>query len=99
MPQVPHTEPAITPHQALIYVMIMASAVDRIMSDAEMEQIGLIVRRLPAFQDYNKNRLVKTAQACRDSLARHEGFTQTLTLIEGALSKDLHVTAMPSPSR
>ena len=34
----------LTPHEALIYVMIMASAVDRVMSDTELEAIG--VRRV-----------------------------------------------------
>ena len=48
MPKAPKPANAVTPHEALIYVMIMASAVDRVMSDLEMEAIGTIVRRLPA---------------------------------------------------
>ena len=93
MPKTPRIAKAPTPHEALIYVMIMASAVDRVMSDLEMEQIGLIVRRLPAFQDFNKSRLIKVAQDCRNCLAAADGFDTTIDLIHGVLTKELHITA------
>jgi hypothetical protein len=93
MPKAPATAKAITPHEALVYVMIMASAVDRIMSDIEMETIGTIVRRLPAFEGFDKKRLLRVSQDCSDVLAQPEGFEAALGLIERALSKSLHVTA------
>ena len=83
----------VTPHEALIYVMIMASAVDRVMSDIEMEAIGSIVRRLPAFEGFDKKRLLQVAKHCAEALARPDGFDATLGMIEKTLPKDLHLTA------
>ena len=83
----------VTPHEAMIYVMIMASAVDRVMSDVEMEAIGAIVRRLPAFEAFDKKRLLQVAQKCAESLAEPDGFDGTLGTIERALHKELHLTA------
>ena len=93
MPKSPSTAKGVTPHEALVYVMIMASAVDRVMSDIEMETIGAIVRRLPAFEGFDKKKLLRVSQDCSDVLAKPEGFDTALGLIERGLSKDLHVTA------
>jgi tellurite resistance protein len=86
-------KPNVTPHEALIYVMIMASAVDRVMSDLEMEAIGVIVRRLPAFEGFDKKKLLRVAQDCSTVLAKKDGFETALTIIAGSLSKDLQMTA------
>lgn len=93
MPKAPASPKTVTPHEALIYVMIMASAVDRIMSDAEMEAIGLIVKRIPAFEGFDRKRLLRVAQDCSDVLAKPNGFDEALGLIERSLSKSLHETA------
>lgn len=83
----------VTPHEALIYVMIMASAVDRVMSDPEMEMIGLIVRRVPAFDGFDKQRLIRVSKECSAVLSGPNGFEAALDLIERSLTKPLHVTA------
>jgi uncharacterized membrane protein YebE (DUF533 family) len=44
-------------HEALIYSMLMVSASDGNMTDAEMNTIGDIVRTLPVFQDYDLDQL------------------------------------------
>ena len=93
MPKPPSAPKKVTPHEALIYVMIMASAVDRIMSDVEMETIGLIVKRVPAFEGFDRKRLLRVAQDCSDVLAKPDGFDAALGLIERSLSKQLHETA------
>ena len=80
-------------HEAMIYVMIMASAVDRVMSDVELEQIGLIVKRRPAFEAFDKKRLIKIAQACGKLLAETDGFKDTVALVERSLTPDLRETA------
>lgn len=83
----------VSPHEALIYVMIMASAVDRIMSDPEMEAIGTIVKRVPAFEGFDKKRLLRISQDCSDVLAADNGFETALSLIERSLTKAQHETA------
>ena len=55
--------PKITPHEALIYVMITMSAADRQISDRELERIAEIVRRLPVFMGYDADNLAKTARS------------------------------------
>lgn len=92
-PTAPSSIKKITPHEALIYVMIMASAVDRVMSDIEMELIGLIVKRMPAFDAFDRNRLLRVAQDCSSVLVSPNGFEAALALIERSLSKSLHETA------
>lgn len=43
----------ITIHDALIYVMVMASAVDAQMPDSELARIGRLTRFLPVFAGFN----------------------------------------------
>jgi tellurite resistance protein len=85
--------PKITPHEALIYIMITMSAADRQISDHELERIAQIVRQLPAFMGYDVNSLAKTAERCADFLNGEEGLEQLLDTVSGALPKKLHETA------
>ncbi|MEZ5923495.1 MAG: tellurite resistance TerB family protein [Hyphomicrobiaceae bacterium] len=80
-------------HEALIYVMVTISAVDRAMSDAELSRIGQIVSNLPVFQDFDENDLVTTAQACGEVLAGDDGLNKGLGLIKRALPSHLRETA------
>lgn len=93
MPKATPPAKKVTPHEALIYVMIMASAVDRIMSDLEMEAIGTIVKRVPSFEGFDKKRLLRISQDCSDVLAADNGFDDALGLIQRSLTKALHETA------
>jgi tellurite resistance protein len=85
--------PKITPHEALIYIMITMSAADRQISDRELERIAQIVRHLPVFMGYDVNNLAKTAQSCGDILGEEDGLEQLLEMVSGALPKKLHETA------
>lgn len=80
-------------HSALIYTMVMVSAVDQDMNDAEMRAIGDIVNRLPIFQDYDRNKLTQTAGECADLLEKEEGLHELLDLILSALPEKLRETA------
>jgi tellurite resistance protein len=80
-------------HEALIYVMVTISAVDRAMTDAELGRIGEIVSHLPVFAEYEEDRLVKTAQACGEILSADGGLQKVLSVIRDALPKKLHETA------
>ena len=82
-----------THHEALIYVMVTMSAVDRTMTDPELARIGEIVSNLPVFTDFDQKRLVKTAEACGEILSVDDGLDQVLLLVRESLPKKLHETA------
>src|SRR5262249_29710896 len=56
-------------HEALVYVMVATSSVDRAMTDDEFARIGEIVSRLPVFADCDEHGLLKTAEACGEILS------------------------------
>lgn len=80
-------------HTALIHAMIMMSAVDREMHNAELGKIGELVRHLPVFEGYDPRRLPKTAVACADALADKEGPERMLRAIAASVPKPLRETA------
>ncbi|HLC08368.1 MAG TPA: tellurite resistance TerB family protein [Methyloceanibacter sp.] len=82
-----------THHEALIYVMVTMSAVDRTMTDPELARIGEIVSNLPVFSDFDQDRLVKTAESCGEILSVDGGLDQVLVLVRNSLPKKLHETA------
>ncbi|MDI7862274.1 tellurite resistance TerB family protein [Rhizobiaceae bacterium n13] len=83
----------ITSHDALIYVMVMASAVDSAMSDKELGRIGQLIRNLPAFETFDADRLIAVSQDCADLLSGPEGMDITLETIRDALPPRLYDTA------
>ncbi len=85
--------PKITPHEALIYIMITMSAADRQVSDRELERIAEIVRHLPVFMGYDVENLAKVAERCGDLLSNEEGLDDMLEMVASALPKKLHETA------
>ena len=85
--------PKITPHEALIYVMITTAAADRQISDRELDRIAQTVQHLPVFMGYDVDNLAKAAERCGDLLSNEEGLDDMLELIVGALPKKLHETA------
>jgi len=80
-------------HAALIYVMVMVSAADRNMTDAELHTIGEIVNFLPVFRDYDPSLLPKTTVACAELLDADDGLDRALGLIKGSLPARLRETA------
>ncbi|HXV30626.1 MAG TPA: tellurite resistance TerB family protein [Sinorhizobium sp.] len=80
-------------HEALVYVMVMMSAVDRNMSDDEFARIGGLVRFLPSFEDFDENELIRIGRDCAAQLAASEGLDVTLEMVREALPQRLHDTA------
>ncbi len=80
-------------HDALIYAMVTTSAVDRAMTDLELARIGEVVSHLPVFDDYDQERLVKTAEACGELLGTDGGLDRVLLLIRTATPTKLRETA------
>ena len=88
------SEPSIINHHtALIYVMVLVSASDGDMTDAELNVIGRIVDLLPVFADYDRNLLPKTAATCADVLSSDNGLEDALDLIKASLPPHLRETA------
>ncbi len=81
-------------HQAaLIYVMVMVSAADGNMTDAELAMIGEIVNILPVFADYDSSLLTNSTAACAELLDADDGMDRTLDVIRAALPLRLRETA------
>ncbi|MGB0669971.1 MAG: tellurite resistance TerB family protein [Rhodospirillales bacterium] len=80
-------------HAALVYAMVLASAADCDMSDAELRTIGEIVDFLPVFQDFDRARLTATVADCAALLDNDEGLDTVLGLIYRVLPEHLHETA------
>jgi tellurite resistance protein len=81
-------------HQtALIYTMVMVSAADRDMTDAELQTIGDIVKHLPVFIDYDRSLITKTARDCAQLLADPNGLDKAMAMIGEALPETLRETA------
>jgi tellurite resistance protein len=84
----------IDPPAALIYTMVLVSAADTAMSNAELQIIGDIVNHLPVFKNYDKTkRLTQDLKDCAALLAKEEGLEQALHAIKGALPPKLRETA------
>ncbi|MEM1140918.1 MAG: tellurite resistance TerB family protein [Pseudomonadota bacterium] len=80
-------------HSALIYAMVLMSASDGEMSDAEMQTIGEVVRKFPVFHDFDHARLAVVAEECGQIMSESEGLPTVLGLIAEALSPPLRETA------
>ncbi|GIK98179.1 MAG: hypothetical protein BroJett029_23880 [Alphaproteobacteria bacterium] len=83
----------ISHHAALIYTMVLVSAADRDMTDAEMRSIGDIVLHLPVFRDFDRDNLTKAASACAEKLNGDGGLDRVFDEIKAALPQKLRETA------
>lgn len=79
-------------HTALIHAMVIVSASDRDMADAEMHAIGEMVQHLPVFRGYDRESLTADARTCGRLLRQDDGFRQTLELIANSLPAHLRET-------
>ncbi|MFB2549753.1 tellurite resistance TerB family protein [Ensifer soli] len=80
-------------HDALVYVMVTMSAVDRTMTDQELARIGRLCRFLPVFDGFDDERLVAVSRECGALLAGAEGLDIVLEVIREALPPRLFDTA------
>ncbi|MCI4660878.1 MAG: tellurite resistance TerB family protein [Neomegalonema sp.] len=82
-----------SPEDALIAVMMIASAVDSDMSDREIHEISTIVDILPAFEAYDKDRIALVSDTVIDLLEKDDGLDTIIGLIKSALPGHLRETA------
>lgn len=78
----------ISPDTALVYVMVVVSASDRKMTNAELKKIGEVVRSIPAFRRYDRENLIRDSRNCAAIVAdEDEGLDAVLGLAREALPK------------
>ena len=63
----------VSPEEALVFVMVMASAVDNAMAEKELVRIGQLIDILPVFDNFDKERLIEVSQRCANLLSGPEG--------------------------
>lgn len=83
----------LTTQEALIFVMVMASAVDNAMNDKELGRIGQLVDVLPIFKGFDKERLIEVSQRCADILAGPEGLDIALEVVRDTVPPRIYDTA------
>ncbi|MFN7010364.1 MAG: tellurite resistance TerB family protein [Allorhizobium sp.] len=83
----------VTPQDALIFVMVMASAVDNSMNDEELRRIGQLIDLLPIFEGFDKESLIDVSKRCADILAGPEGLDIALEVIRDAVPPRFYDTA------
>ena len=80
-------------HAALIYAMVLTSAADDDMTDAELQVMGELVRQLPVFRDFDIQQLPSVAASCAELLSNEDGLDTVLNLIRESLPDTLTETA------
>lgn len=83
----------LTPQEAVIYLMVMASASDGRISDRELRTIGRVVRSFPLFSEADEEKLVETAEACGALMASDDGLHKLLAAAAAAVPRHLNETA------
>ena len=83
----------LTPQDALVAVMITTSVADASMSESEIDSIDRIVRAMPAFADYDIDRIRVVSGSVMDLLAEEDGLDAILGLVKEALPPHLNETA------
>lgn len=82
-----------TTQEALIYLMVIASASDRDMTDVELARIGEVVRSWPVFEGFDDRRIISVAQDCQKLLQRPEGLNGVMSIVAEAVPERLRDTA------
>lgn len=82
-----------TPQDGLVFTMVLVSAVDRDMSDVQLERLRGLVDRLPVFKRYDQRKLAAAAADCAKMLGGKNGLDRTLAAIKKAVPKRLAATA------
>jgi tellurite resistance protein len=83
----------ISHHAALIYGMVVVSASDGVMSEKEIKTIGVLVKSLPVFRDFDQYNLLHMSQECAAILSEKDGLSAVLGLMKEALPEHLRETA------
>ncbi|MQX35547.1 tellurite resistance TerB family protein [Roseospira navarrensis] len=91
-----NSEPKLTlsQHEALIYTMVLASAVDTAVKDVELQTMGAIVRFLPVFTGFDPDALPRAVESCMQLVSSGEhGVEEAVAVIRDSLPPTLRETA------
>lgn len=80
-------------HTALVFTMVLVSAAEGLMTDAELDSISRQVRYLPVFRKFDHDRLIAVGRDCADLLRREDGLDLACDMIAEALPQTLRETA------
>jgi tellurite resistance protein len=75
----------ISPETALVYIMVTVAASDDTLTDSELTRMTGLVGYLPAFRDYNIERLRGDTETCVDLLQSEEGLDAVFGLVAEAV--------------
>ena len=85
--------PAMSPQDALVAVMVAASASDENMRTAELVAIQRMVNHMPVFAGYDADRTRRVSQIVFDLFEEEDGLDALFGLIREALPVRLNETA------
>lgn len=83
----------LTPQEAIIYLMVMASASDGRITDRELRTIGRVVRSFPLFAEADEHGLVDMAEACGKLMSSDDGMHKVLAAASACVPRHLNETA------
>lgn len=89
----PDTPPVLSPQDALVAVMVAASASDEHMRTAELMAINRMVHHMPVFAEYDTDRIARVSRTVFDLFEEEDGLDALFGLIRTALPERLHETA------
>ena len=87
------TQHALSAEDALVAVMIAVSFSDEQIRTAELMTITQIVNHLPAFGDYDADRIAQVSRTVMDLFAEEDGLDALFGLVREALPPKLNETA------
>ncbi len=85
--------PALSVHEALIHVMVIAASADAKVSDRELEIISRLVTRLPVFDTFDRTQLGETAAQAIDLIKDSSNLDKVLDMVLSGIPQRLHDTA------
>ncbi len=83
---------AMSAHEALIHLMVIAASSDAKVSDRELEIISRLVTRLPVFDTFDRSELGHVAAEAIDLIKDSSNLDKVMAMVLGALPKRLHDT-------
>ncbi len=93
MPSEDFTSASMTPQDALVAVMVSASASDQNVTAPELLTITSMVDILPVFDGYDTDRLRRVVQIVFDLFTEEDGLDAMFGLVRDTLPEDLFETA------
>jgi tellurite resistance protein len=83
----------LTPHTALVHIMVMVAAADGDMPDDELQRMGQVCRLWPVFKGFDIDTLPDVARECAVMLQVGDGLEKALARVRQAVPASLRETA------